>query len=152
VAIACTSDKMFARIAAAMGRPELATSPDFATSIERVKRRDEVNRMVAEWVGSQTLAQILAECEAGGVPCAKIYSIKDIFEDPQYKARENLMKIEDPRLGPLVLPTAMPRMSETPAQFQHAGRALGADTAEVFGQLLGIDREELETLRKQGIV
>jgi crotonobetainyl-CoA:carnitine CoA-transferase CaiB-like acyl-CoA transferase len=112
VAIACTSDKMFARIAAAMGRPELA----------------------------------------GGVPCAKIYSIKDIFEDPQYKARENLMKIEDPRLGPLVLPTAMPRMSETPAQFQHAGRALGADTAEVFGQLLGIDREELETLRKQGIV
>jgi crotonobetainyl-CoA:carnitine CoA-transferase CaiB-like acyl-CoA transferase len=152
VAIACTSDKMFARLAAAMGRPEIGTSPEFSTTRERVKRREEVNKMVADWVGSLTLAQVLAECEAGEVPCAKIYSIKDIFEDPQYLARENFREIEDPRIGPLVLPTALPRLSETPAQFRHAGRALGADTAEVFGRLLGIDAEELERLRSQGII
>ena len=152
VAIACTSDKMFARLAAAMGCPEIAVSPDFASTPARLERRDQVNKMVADWVGGLPLERVLAECGASGVPCAKIYSIKDIFEDPQYKARGNLMTIDDPRIGPLVLPTALPRMSETPARFRHAGRALGVDTAEVFGSLLGVDREELDSLLALGIV
>jgi crotonobetainyl-CoA:carnitine CoA-transferase CaiB-like acyl-CoA transferase len=152
VAIACTSDKMFQRLAAAMGRPEVAQSPDFATSPARVQRRDAVNKMVGDWVGSMPLPQVLAECEAAGVPCAKIYSIKDIFEDPQYKARENLIAVEDPRIGPLVLPAALPRLSETPAHFRHTGRALGADTKEVFAELLGLGPDELDALKAAGVI
>jgi crotonobetainyl-CoA:carnitine CoA-transferase CaiB-like acyl-CoA transferase len=152
VAIACTSDKMFARLAAAMGRAEIAASPDFTETPSRVKRRDQVNKMVADWVGSLPLERVLAVCEACGVPCAKIYSIKDIFEDPQYKARGNLMTVDDPRVGPLVLPAAMPRMSETPAHFRHAGRALGADTNEVFARLLGLGQDEVDALSAQGVI
>ena len=85
VAIACTSDKMFERLAQVMGEPQLAAMPEFATSQARVERRDEVNGMVARWVGSLPLQEVLARCEAGEVPCGPVYDIADIFRDAQYR-------------------------------------------------------------------
>jgi crotonobetainyl-CoA:carnitine CoA-transferase CaiB-like acyl-CoA transferase len=95
---------------------------------------------------------VLARCESGEVPCGPLYSIADIFKDPQYQARGNLLHVDDPRVGPLVLPAAMPKLSETPAQHRHAGRALGEDTAEVLASLLGIGPEALRKLSEQGVV
>jgi crotonobetainyl-CoA:carnitine CoA-transferase CaiB-like acyl-CoA transferase len=152
VAIACTSDKMFERLAQAMGEPQLARMPEFATSQARVARREEVNGMVARWVGSLPLAEVLARCEAGEVPCGPIYDIADIFGNAQYRARENLLQVVDPRAGPLVLPSAVPRLSETPAELRHAGPALGADTAEVLGRLLGLDADALADLAEAGVI
>jgi crotonobetainyl-CoA:carnitine CoA-transferase CaiB-like acyl-CoA transferase len=86
------------------------------------------------------------------VPCSLLYSIADIFEDPQYKARENLLRVDDPRAGEVVLPASVPRMSETPPQFRHAGPALGADTGDVYGSLLGLDTAALDALRKSGVI
>lgn len=152
VAIACTSDKMFERLAQVIGRPELAAAPEFATSAARVARRDEVNAIVAQWVGSLPMQEVLARCEAGEVPCGPIYTIADIFEDAQYRARQNLLQVIDPRAGPLVLPAAVPRLSETPAELVHAGPALGQHTAEVLGSLLGIGPEALDKLADAGVV
>jgi crotonobetainyl-CoA:carnitine CoA-transferase CaiB-like acyl-CoA transferase len=152
VAIACTSDKMFERLAQVMGEPQLAALPEFATSRARVERREEVNGLVARWVGSLPLQEVLARCETGEVPCGPVYTIADIFRDAQYQARENLLRVVDERAGPLVLPAAVPRLSETPAEFRHAGRALGADTAEVLGRLLGLDADALRELAKAGVI
>jgi crotonobetainyl-CoA:carnitine CoA-transferase CaiB-like acyl-CoA transferase len=150
VAIACTSDKMFERLAATMGQPQLAVT--FATSQARVAHRDEVNRLVAAWVGSLPTQEVLSRCAAGEVPCAPLYSIADIFADAQYRARQNLVEVVDPRVGPLVLPAAMPRLSETPAELRHAGRALGADTAVVLGALLGLGPDALRDLERRGVI
>jgi len=152
VAIACTSDKMFERLAQVMDKPELAASPEFATSQARVARREEVNGIVAQWVASLPLQDVLARCEAGEVPCGPLYTIADIFEDAQYRARENLMRVVDPRAGPLVLPAAVPRLSETPAEFKHAGPALGQDNAQVLGDLLGMDADALRDLSNAGVI
>jgi crotonobetainyl-CoA:carnitine CoA-transferase CaiB-like acyl-CoA transferase len=152
VAIACTSDKMFERFAAVMGQPQLATMPEFATSSARAQRLEEVNRIVGQWVASLTTEEVLARCESGEVPCGPLYSIADIFKDAQYQARGNLLHVDDPRVGPLVLPAPMPKLSETPAQHRHAGRALGEDTAEVLASLLGIGPEALRKLSEQGVV
>jgi crotonobetainyl-CoA:carnitine CoA-transferase CaiB-like acyl-CoA transferase len=152
VAIACTSDKMFARLAEVMGEPQLASAPEFAASQARVARRDEINRIVARWVGSLPTAEVLARCEAGEVPCGPVNTIADIFQDAQFAARENLLRVVDARAGPLVLPAAMPRMSETPAAFNHAGRALGADTETVLASLLGIDADTLRRLAAAAVV
>ena len=151
-AIACTNERMFQRLAAVMGRPELATSAEFSTSAARVDNRAETNRIVADWVGGLPLNEVVALCKLGGVPCGPIYSIEDIFADEQYRARENLLEVVDPRIGPLTIPNAMPRLSETPARFRHTGRALGADTSEVLGELLGIDDEAIAQLRRDGVV
>ena len=107
---------------------------------------------MARWVGGLAMEEVLARCEAGEVPCGPVYSIADIFQDAQYRARENLLQVADPRAGPLVLPAGVPRLSDTPAEFRHAGRALGVDTAEVLGSLLGMDDDALRDLSEAGVI
>ena len=150
VALACTNDKMFERLAAAMNRPELVEL--YPTSAIRVENRHRVNAIVAEWIGGHTLEEVIAKTRAGGVPCAEIYSIREIFEEPQYEARGNLLRVEDPRVGGLVLPAAIPRMSRTPPRFRHTGRPLGADNEQVYRDLLGVGESELKAYAASGVV
>jgi len=150
VALACTNDKMFERLAAVMGQPELAAQ--YPTSAIRVENRARINAIVAQWVGARTLAEVIAATAQGGVPCGQIYSIQDIFADEQYRARGNLLKVQDPRVGELVVPAPVPRLSETPAAFRHAGQALGADNDEVYAQLLGMTTEQIAAARAAGVI
>nr|WP_144155368.1 CaiB/BaiF CoA-transferase family protein [Paraburkholderia sp. BCC1885] len=150
VALACTNDKMFERLAVVIGQPELVEQ--FRTSAIRVANRAQVNALVADWVGSRNLPDVLELTREGGVPCAQIYSIREIFEDPQYEARGNLLHIDDPRVGKLVVPASVPKMSATPAQFRHAGRALGADNSEVYASWLGLDEADLRALTDAGVI
>lgn len=150
VAIACTSDKMWQRMTVALGRPELAET--LPTAEARVAERDMVNGLVADWIGGMTLDEAMGEAVRFGVPCGPVYSIAEIFRDAQYLARENLVKVNDPRAGELMLPSAMPRLSDTPAVFRHAGRARGADTSDVLKELLGLSEAEVEALRGDGVI
>ncbi|MGQ3675170.1 CaiB/BaiF CoA transferase family protein [Xanthobacter sp. TB0139] len=150
VAIACTSDKMWQRMANALGKPELAET--LPTAEIRVAHRDEVNALVANWIGSLTFAEVMEETARFEVPCGPIYSIADIFRDAQYAARENLEKLDDPRAGELVLPSAMPRLSETPAILRHAGRERNADTDDILGEVLGLTEQEIDALRSGGVI
>jgi crotonobetainyl-CoA:carnitine CoA-transferase CaiB-like acyl-CoA transferase len=86
------------------------------------------------------------------VPCGPIYSIADIFKDPQYQAREAMVEVVDPRVGPVTIPAAMPRLSETPARFRHTGRPLGADTAAILAELLRLDSDALGLLRSKQVI
>lgn len=150
VALACTNDKMFERLAAVMGQPELAVQ--YPTSVIRVQNRALINQIVADWIGSKGLEEVVTSTRTGGVPCAQIYSIKDIFEDEQYRARGNMIRIDDPRVGELVLPAPVPRLSETPATLRHAGRSLGADNEDVYTQLLGMTLEQLRSAEASGVI
>ncbi len=150
VALACTSDKMFARLCTVMGNTALADL--WPTSAVRVAHRSEVNRVVAEWVARHGLQEVLALTREGEVPCAQIYSVREIFKDPQYAARGNLLQVQDPRVGDLVLPAPVPRLSRTPPTLRHPGRALGADNAEVYGELLGLDAGQLSAYAARGVV
>ncbi|SSW70110.1 Succinyl-CoA--L-malate CoA-transferase beta subunit [Achromobacter veterisilvae] len=150
VALACTNDKMFERLAGVMEQPRLAA--DYPTSVVRVAHRDHINGLVAAWMNERSLQDVLAQTQAGGVPCAQIYSIKEIFEDEQFEARGNLMQIEDPRVGALTLPAPLPRLSETPPTFRHAGRALGADNEAVYRRLLGLSPEDLQAARAARVI
>ncbi|KKC26799.1 carnitine dehydratase [Sphingomonas sp. SRS2] len=152
VAIACTNDRMFGRLAETIGQPELAGMPDFATSLARSENRERINAIVSAWTTSLPLEALLDICRRGQVPCGPVYSIEDIFADPQYKARRNLMTVVDPRVGELTIPAAMPSLSETPARFRHTGRSLGADTTDVLRDLLGLDRPGIDRLRRAGVV
>ena len=152
VAIACTNDKIFARFAEVIGRPELAAEDLYGHQDARREHYDEVTRIVTEWTQSHSQAEVLEQCIAGAVPVGPINSIADIFADPHFAARENLLKVEDERVGTLTVPNVVPRLSETPGKVKHLGRALGADTAAVFQELLGIGEEELAALKAEGVV
>jgi crotonobetainyl-CoA:carnitine CoA-transferase CaiB-like acyl-CoA transferase len=150
VALACTSDKMFVRLAEMMGQPELADK--YPTSKVRSDNRAFINSVVAAWMAERSLEQVITETHAGEVPCAQIYSIADIFEDEQYKARGNMLNVTDERVGDLVIPAPLPRMSETPPTFRHTGRPLGADNEDVYRSLLGLTNDEFDAIIRNKVI
>src|SRR4029079_3660022 len=97
---------------AAMGRPELADDPKFATHVARGEHQEELEGVVAEWASAHTAGEIDAELNEAGVICGPIYTIADVFEDEQYRAREMLVEHHDPEVGSDNPPRHRPEISE----------------------------------------
>ena len=152
IAIACTTDKMFERLALAMGRPELASAQMYGDQRKRLAARDEINRIVTEWVGSHGRNEVLAICLREEVPVGKVNSIADIFADEHFQARGNLASVPVEGLGEVVVPGVIPRLSATPGRINHLGPSLGNATEAVLGSLLGIEAAEIQRLRQQRVI
>lgn len=152
VAIACTNDRIFTRLAKLMDRPEVAGDGIYGTIDKREAARESVDQMVADWCARFTRAEILALCDTGEVPCGPVYAIDEIFDDPQYRARENIAEIDDTRAGRLAVPNVIPRLTETPGTIDWLGTELGAHIREVFGELLGMDDAQIDDLRARGVI
>ena len=152
IAIACTTDKMFERLAEAMERPELASSALYGEQRKRLAARNEVNQIVIEWVGSLPRAEVLSRCLDKEVPIGKLNSIADIFEDEHFQARGNLVTLEEPGLGEVVVPGVTPTLSATPGRVHSLGPTLGNATYEVMRELLGISADDIKRLRQRKII
>ncbi len=152
VAIACTSDKIFARLAAAMGAPELGGDGKWGTIRQREAARAEVDAYVAAWTGRFARAEVLELCEREQVPCGPVYAIDEIFQDPQYEARGNILTVEDPRVGELAIPNLVPRLSETPGAVKWLGPSMGEHNDEVYRGWLKLPPEEIERLTAAQVI
>ena len=152
VAIACTTDKMFERLAEAMDRPELASSTLYGEQRKRLAARDDVIAIVNEWTASLTRDELLERCLAAQVPIGKLNSIADIFEDEHFQARGNLETIDEPGIGEVVVPGVVPTLSETPGRISGLGPRLGNATLEVMKDLLDLSKAEIERLRQKRII
>ena len=152
LALACSTDKMFARLAAVMQRPDLLASDRFASMAQRVAARAEVNGIVADWIGGLSHDEVMRRCLDGEVPVGPLNSIADIFADPQFLARGNLLHVQDPRVGEVVVPNVVPRLSATPGRFVSLGPDLGQHNDEIYRGRLGISAEEFETLHVDGVI
>jgi crotonobetainyl-CoA:carnitine CoA-transferase CaiB-like acyl-CoA transferase len=152
IAIACTNDRMFERLAVdAMKQPELQA--EFLSMDERLRRRDELDARVQAWVGSFASLEALARLDAAGVPCSRVNSIKDIFEDQHMRARENLIPVPGPNGGTVWMPGIVPKLSLTPGRVTSAGPAkIGAHNEEIYCGRLGLARDDLAALAQKGIV
>lgn len=152
VAIACTSDKMFARLAEAMAHPELATENAFGRVKVRLARRDEVDGLVGAWTKSMPRSDVIERCLSAEVPIGPINNIEEIFEDPQYAARGNLLKLVEDAVGEVTIPGVVPKLSRTPGRVRSLGPALGNANGEVLGRVLGYSDDEIAALRDRGII
>lgn len=152
IAIACTTDKMFERLAEAMERPELASTALYGQQRKRLAARSEVNQIVIEWVGSLPRSEVLERCLRCEVPVGKLNSIADIFEDEHFQARGNLVTLEEPGLGEVVIPGVVPRLSLTPGRIHNLGPALGDATYEIMRELLDISPDDIKRLRQRKII
>lgn len=146
IAIACTSDKIFSRLAEAMGVPEYAEGGKWERIKQREAEREIVDDHVANWTRSMDRAEAIATCEKFQVPCGPVYAIDEIFEDPQYKARENIKWMKDARVGELAIPNLVPRLSDTPGAVKWLGPSMGEHNDEVYKSWLGLDAAEIERL------
>ena len=152
VAIACTNDRMFARLARVMGRPELADDARFSLKRARIERREEMNAIVREWTSSRDRESVIRRCSEGEVPCGPVCSIEDIFNEEQFWARDTLTRVADPRIGEVALQGTIPRLSDTPGGIRHLGTALAAHNEAIYAGELGLTREELAELSRTGVI
>src|SRR5437762_3359565 len=121
IAVACTNDRMFARLLQALGRPELEGDPRMASVRARLAHREAVDELVAAWVAAREAAEALRALEAAEVPSSLVASVRDLFEDPQVRARENILRLVVPLVGALAMPGVVPRLTRTPGRVERAG-------------------------------
>jgi formyl-CoA transferase len=153
VVIAANQDNVFRRLCEAIGQPELADDPRYATHLARGENQQAVEGIVAEWAAQHDARDIDRVLNEAGVVCGPIYTVAEIFEDPQFKAREMLVEHVDPEFGPYVGPGIVPKFSETPGEVQWSGTwQEGSHNEEVYCGLLGFTRSELDGLREDGVV
>jgi succinyl-CoA:(S)-malate CoA-transferase subunit B len=151
VAIACTNDRMFGRLAAAMGCPGLAT--EFPTMDARLERRADLDAIVQTWVGAADAHEVLARLDAAEVPCGPVASARDLFADPQVKARENIVTLPNPLGGALAMVGIVPRLTASPGRVESVGPvAVGAHNEEIYCGRLGLTRGDLRALAARGVI
>jgi len=147
IAIACTSDKIFDRLAAAMGAPELAGEGKWGTLARREAERELVDAYVAAWTACYERAELLTLCEAAQVPCGPVYAIDEIFADPQYQARDNIVRVKDERAGEIAIPNVVPRLTDTPGRVKWLGPPQESHNDEIYRGLLGLSAADIAALR-----
>jgi crotonobetainyl-CoA:carnitine CoA-transferase CaiB-like acyl-CoA transferase len=149
VAVSASAISIAERVMGLVGRPDLAEQPWFATGSGRAEHL-EVDEAVAAWIARHTREEVLAAFEQADAAIAPIYDVRDVLADPQLAALGSIASVDD-TLGQLKMPNVVTRLSDTPGEIRHAGRAHGADTPEVLAEL-GVDAAELARLREEGVV
>lgn len=156
VAIGGNADGVFKRLAGAIGRPDLAEDPRFADNPGRTRHREFLDGVIAEWTSHHTLDEVMQVMNAAGVPAGPIYDAVDIANDPHFRARDMIedheVSIVPGERSTVRFPGIVPRLSETPGETLWLGPELGAHNEEVYGQLLGLTREQLQQLTQNGVI
>jgi formyl-CoA transferase len=151
VLIGANRDTVFSRLVTAMGRPDLATDPRYATHEARGARQAEVDQLISDWTSTLDTGQLLEVLAEAGVPASRIYQTRDMFDDPQFRARQAILHLTHGKLGSFPVQAVVPRLSDTPGTVRTLGPELGQHNQEIYGSLLGIDPARLAELRSKGI-
>ncbi|MDH3582331.1 MAG: CoA transferase, partial [Hyphomicrobiales bacterium] len=109
----------------------------FQTPADRRANVEEIDGMVADWIRARPLTDVLEEFEKVEAAIAPIYSIDQIFEDPQYRARESVTWVDDEDLGKIAMQNVFPVMSRTPGAIRHSGPRIGQHTREILDEMIG---------------
>jgi len=129
----------------------LANDPALAHNDGRVPRTQEIDGAIAAWLASRTIDEALDVLNAADVPVGRIYSVADMFTDPQYVARQMIQTFKWQDGRDITLPNVTPKLSETPGETRWLGPELGEHTDEVL-QTLGYDADLIARLHAQQIV
>jgi formyl-CoA transferase len=151
VVIGANGDSIFKRMMHAIGCPGLAEDPALADNAGRVRRTEELDRVIGDWTEKRTLDQVLEVLEQAQVPGGKIYSIADIVADLQYQARQMIERHKLDGGQDVLLPGIVPKLSETPGGTRWVGPKLGEHTDEVLTQL-GYSEAQRARLRANGVI
>ncbi|MFJ5965714.1 MULTISPECIES: CoA transferase [unclassified Bacillus (in: firmicutes)] len=147
-----STDSTFNRLAEAMNRLDLLEDEKFSVNEARLKHNDEMDAIVSQWIASRTRDEVLEILDAHGVPVSPILSIRDIFEHPQFKERENIVEVHHPRLGKVKVPGIIPKFEKTPGSIRHSAPDLGEHNYEILTSMLGMTEEECKQLEEKGVI
>ncbi|MBO0794384.1 MAG: CoA transferase, partial [Ktedonobacteraceae bacterium] len=151
VAISTSAQSIAERVMHLVGHPELTREPWFATGAGRAQHADELDQAVGDWISQHTQEEVIREFERAQAAVAPIYTVADVFTDPQYQALQSIITVQDPELGPLKMQNILFRLSHTPGQIHSTGPHIGAHNQEIYAQL-GLSEQEIAALTREGTI
>lgn len=151
VLIAGNGDSIFKRLMQTIGRDDLAADAALADNAGRVARVVEIDAAIEAWTATQPVAQVLDRLGAARVPAGKVYTVKDIVEDPHYRAREMLLRQRTSDGDEIEVPGVVPKLMGTPGTVRRAAPRLGEDTDAVLAGL-GLSAQQIAALRERKVV
>jgi crotonobetainyl-CoA:carnitine CoA-transferase CaiB-like acyl-CoA transferase len=151
VAVSTSSQSIAERVMTLVGRPDVVEEPWFATGHQRAQHADELDAAVSAWIAARPTDEVVAEFEKAQAAISRVYDVRGVLADPQYRALGTVQTVKDDELGPVKMQNVLFRLSETPGAIRWAGRPHGADTDEVLAAV-GVTREQLAALREAGVV
>ncbi|MBP9940515.1 MAG: CoA transferase [Comamonas sp.] len=151
VLVAGNGDSIFKRLMQTIGRDDLGNAPDLANNAGRVARVQEIDAAIGAWTQPRSINDVLAQLGSARVPAGRVYTAKDICEDPHYRARDMILA-QDTRDGYSVeVPGIVPKLSATPGTIRSSAPRLGDDTDAVLADM-GLSSEQIAQLRTQGVI
>ena len=151
VLVAGNGDSIFKRLMTAIGRQDLADAPDLADNAGRVQRVAEIDAAIGTWTQARSVQTVMDELGAARVPAGKVYTAKDIAEDPHYRAREMILTQRTRDGFELQVPGVVPKLSLTPGTVRSSAPHVGDDTDAVLAEI-GLSAEQVAQLREKGII
>ncbi|NKB55587.1 MAG: CoA transferase [Alphaproteobacteria bacterium] len=151
LAMSGSMQSMAERIFRVIGRADMNDDPKFKTNADRVANRHEVDEIVGGWIGARTLDECMEVFDRESVTVAPVYNIAQIMEDPHFREREIIVDLPDADMGTVPMHNIVPRLSGTPGGFTRPAPSLGQHNAEILARI-GVDGEELETLKKNNVI
>ena len=151
VLVAGNGDSIFKRLMTTIGRDDLGTAPDLADNAGRVARVAEIDAAIGAWTNGKTVQQVMDALAAARVPAGKVYTARDIAEDPHYRARDMILR-QTTRDGDTVeVPGIVPKLSATPGTVRASAPHVGDDTDSVLREM-GLSSEQIAALRDKEII
>jgi formyl-CoA transferase len=149
--IAGNGDSIFKRLMATIQRPDLEDDASLKQNEGRVKASKKIDLAIKEWTSKLSCEQVLIELDKAQVPAGRIYTVKDIAQDPHYKAREMILEQKLDSGENLMVPGVIPKLSRTPGSLRSAAPKLGEHTLSVLKEL-GLTDDQIKALKDKGII
>jgi formyl-CoA transferase len=151
VLVAGNGDSIFKRLMAVVKRPDLGEAPDLASNAGRVARVAELDAAIEAWTAPRSVADVLAVLGEARVPAGKVYTARDIAEDPHYRARDMILTQQTRDGDQIEVPGIVPKLMGTPGAVRSAAPRLGEDTDAVLREI-GLTDEQIAALRERKVV
>ncbi|RSL32164.1 CoA transferase [Salibacterium salarium] len=152
VVLVTSTDTTFNRLAKAMDREDLLEDDRFYTNSVRLQHDEQMRKIVEDWMKTKDRDELMDYLGDHGVPVSPILNIQDIFKNPQYQARDNIIELEHPRLGKIKTPGIVPKFEKTPGSVRNISPDLGENNNEVLSSMLGYSEEEISELKERGVI
>ncbi len=152
ILIGANQDRVFSRLCDVMSRPELAQDDRYKSHTGRGKHQIELDELINEWTKTKNLSEVEQLCNENGIPAGLIYTAKDMINDQHFKERNAIIDIDHPDFGTIKMQNVAPKLSENPGEVRKVGPNLGEHNDYVFKDILNKTDEELESLKKKGII
>ena len=152
IAINANSQKIWERLASAMGREDLVTSEEFGKYSKRKANQDKLYKIIGDWVKQYNTDEIVKILDEAEVPTEPVKNIAELVDDPHLLFRESILNVKDPELGKLTMPGIVPKLKNFPGSVRSLGPKLGEHTEELYQNFLGLSDEEIKDLKDKKII